>query len=89
MTDDLFSEIFEERSAICEHDGLLTREAAEAQGKLESEAYRAACEVRYVLAMPLAERRDYLELVAQKRGDNAADTLKGEIQREWLRRKSA
>ena len=89
MTDDMFTEIFEERSAICEYDGLLTREEAEKQGMLESEAYRAACEVRYVLALPLAERRDYLELVAQKRGDNAADTLKGEIQREWLRRKAA
>ena len=55
---DLFesiNEIREERAAICEFDGLLTREQAEKQGLLESEQYRVACEVRKAMEMPLNE----------------------------------
>lgn len=89
---DLFStakEIAEERSGICEFDGLLTREDAEKRGLLESEQWRTACEVRHVLKMPLAERRDFLTDVEKKRGPKAAEELRYLVQAEWLRRKAA
>jgi len=36
---------------------------------LYSEAHRHECEVRYVLALPPASRRPYLDLVLKKRGE--------------------
>ena len=81
-------EIESERSAICEIDGLLTREQAEAQGLLESDRYKASCEVRAVLAMPFSERKPYLTMVGEKRGLPARDALAKAVNDEWLRRKA-
>ena len=79
------AEIAEERAAICEFDGLLTRSEAEKQGLLESERWRHACEVRQVMSIPsLAERRTYLSMVETQRGKEAANKLREDIQREWL-----
>ena len=88
MSEEIATEIFEERAAICEFSGLMTREQAEAMAMLESEKYRQACEVRTVLAMPLDERRPFLSAVERKRGKAHADQLRGLVQAEWLRRKS-
>lgn len=82
------SEIFEERSAICEFDGLLTREEAEKQGLLESERWRKDCEIRYVMNLPFAERRPYLNSVEKVRGKESADKLRNDVMVEWLRAKS-
>jgi hypothetical protein len=81
-------EIYNERAGICEFDGLLTREQAEAQGLLESDRYKAACEVRHVLAMPFSERKPYLTMVGEKRGLVARDVLAKAVNDEWLRRKT-
>ena len=81
-------EIFEERSAIAEFDGLLTRADAEKLGLLESERWRKDCEIRYVMNLPFAERRPYLNMVEKVRGKEYADKLRNDIQAEWLRAKS-
>ena len=83
------SEIKEERAAICEFDGLMTHEQAEAQGVLESEAYRQACEVRHVLGLALIERQEYLDRVEKVRGARAGGELREAVRKEWMRRKSA
>jgi hypothetical protein len=87
-TETIAADIHAERSAICEFDGLLTREQAEAQGKLEADEYRMACETRYVLAMPFAERKPYLSKVEQQRGRSARDVLAKAINDEWISRKA-
>lgn len=89
MSEEIAAEIFEERAAICEFDGLLTRQQAEAMGLLESEQYRQACEVRTVLAMPTFDRRSFLSAVEVKRGKAHADQLRELVTAEWLRRKAA
>ena len=84
------SEIKEERAAACEFDGLMTREQAEAQGELESEAYRQACEVRHVLGLSLSERQEYLNRVEKVRGVSAGGELREAVRAEWIiRRKTA
>lgn len=80
-------EIFAERSAIAEFDGLLTRDHAEAMGKLASDEYRQACEVRYVIGLPFADRRPFLDGVEKNRGKPHADKLRSAVQAEWMRRK--
>jgi hypothetical protein len=45
------------------------------------------CEARYVLAMPLAKRRNWLADLEQKRGD--ISSLKKEMLRQWAKRKQA
>lgn len=91
MTDDLFAsaaEMAEERAGILEFDGLLTREEAERLGKLESEEWRHACEVRHIVAMAsVSERREYLGMVEKRRGKEAGDKLRDSVSREWLRQK--
>lgn len=51
-----------------------------------SEAFRAACEARYVLAKPLAERRKYLDGVGEKRGAAARAYLEDIIYQEWKKK---
>lgn len=48
MSEDLFSEVFEERAAIHEHEGGLDRETAERMATASTEAFRHSCEVRSV-----------------------------------------
>ena len=54
-----------------------------------SEAFRAACEARYVLAKPLAERRQYLVGVGEKRGAAARQYLERVILEEWKKKAPA
>ncbi len=42
----------------------------------DSEAWRAECEARAVLAMGLVKRSEFFELVGKRRGDDAAAALK-------------
>ncbi len=43
------------------------------------------CEARTVLSWPLPKRREYLELIEQKRGTEAASELAEIIKTEWRR----
>lgn len=54
-----------------------------------SEAYRIACEVRYVLAKPLEARRAFLALVEQRRAVAGAARLRDAVAAEWQRRRQA
>lgn len=88
---DLFTaaaEMAEERAAIREFDGLMTRADAERLGKLESEEWRHACEVRFALSLPLPERRDFLAKVEKSRGVVVANRLRQLVSEEWMRRKT-
>lgn len=91
MTADLFAaavEMSEERAVIREFAGLMTREEAERLGKLDTEEWRHACEVRHVLSMPtLMDRRDYLDLAEKHRGKVAGQKLRDAVSAEWLRRR--
>ena len=86
-TDLAAREVFEERAAICEHDGLLTRDEAEKQGLLESARYMHDCLVRTVLRMPFEDRRPFLDSVEKKQGKAAADKLRADVIAEFERRK--
>ncbi len=67
---------------------LITRADAERAGKTDSEEYREACEVRYVIDLPSIERRRaYLALVREKRGAGPADRLETLVRFEWERRR--
>ena len=84
MTDDLFSEMYEERAAVYEFDALMTREQAEAQALLDSEAWREACEGRSVALMDSREaRRAYLENVTKKRGQASGDRLRQLVEKNF------
>ena len=70
-------EAFEERAAIAEFDGGLSRQAAESLAADELEAHRAACEARQVAGMSSnQERADYINQVAKNRGPEAAQQLR-------------
>jgi hypothetical protein len=51
-----------------------------------SEAWRHECEVRTVLGMPLDRRKGYLELVAKRRGLEAAQQLRTDVYLTWIAR---
>lgn len=53
------------------------------------EPHRLACEVRYALAKPLPERREYLADVEAKRGAAGAAYLRDAVAAEWHRRREA
>lgn len=60
------------------------------RGWTYSDEYRYQCEVRYVLAMPSAERRRaYLDGVQAARGKAAADRLRADVRLAWSLRTSA
>lgn len=88
MTETICKEIAEERAGICEFSGLLTREQAEAQGRLESEAYRHSCEVRHVIGLDLNQRRDYLDRVEKVRGLASGSKLREDVRTEWMKRRN-
>jgi len=52
-----------------------------------SEEFRAECEARYVLAKPLAKRREYLLGVEKERGADGRSYLERVIRSEWEKRK--
>ena len=80
MSDDLFAEIFEERAAICEHDGGLPKDQAEAIAAVQVENFRHACEVRNVVARYRKDGgeavKEFLAQVSKHRGQAAADRLR-------------
>lgn len=88
--DDLFAqaeEIREERAAIREFDGGLTREEAEKAGLLDSREWLTACLVRHVASMESFEdRKDFVEDYRKKHGDAAADLLRDGLVAERARR---
>lgn len=52
------------------------------------EAWRRECEARYVLKLPGKDRRQvYLDLVGQRRGEEAKRELEIEIMQQWKKRK--
>lgn len=51
-----------------------------------SEEWRAICEARWVISKPLAERRQYLVGVGEKRGAAARKYLEGVILQEWKKK---
>lgn len=50
--------------------------------------HRMACEVRYALARPLQQRRDYLDLVERSRGLAARRALEAAIVAAWHAKKN-
>lgn len=88
MNLDLFgettAEAFEERAAIRQFDGLMTREQAEELALLDSEAWREACEVRYVALLPDRQSRlNYLADVVKKRGEEAGARLRSLVEKNF------
>lgn len=84
----MFKEEFEERAAIMEYDGGLSREMAEA----EAEKHRHACEVRYWVnrCYPNGlEMADQMARIEKKRGKAAADALRADARIEWAKRRAA
>ncbi|MGC8703736.1 MAG: DUF7696 family protein [Thiomonas sp.] len=57
------------------------------RGPTWSEQYRLECEARYILRMPLADRRRWLAELERVRGK--VDALKDEIVRQWQQRQTA
>ncbi|MDN7965494.1 hypothetical protein QZM92_26295 [Burkholderia multivorans] len=52
-----------------------------------SEEWRHRCEVKTIAEWDLKQRREYLELVKQKRGEAAAQRLKEGLTELWKQRK--
>jgi hypothetical protein len=51
------------------------------------EQHRRECEARWVLSLPtLQERREYLSRIEKRRGKDAADYLKTEVENQWRKR---
>lgn len=75
-------ELWEERAAIAEYDGGLSRAAAEAQAAAYLERYRHECEVRWCCANA-SRVREYVEDVRAKRGDEAADRLYADAREQY------
>ena len=81
-------EVRQERAAIAEYDGLLSRAEAEKLGALESEHYKLSCQTRFACALQTIEfRRDYLALVEKRDGQEHAEKLRAMIQRHWKERR--
>lgn len=80
MSDDLFSEAYEERAAIMEHEAGLPREQAESMARADVLVQLHACEVRSLVAKYRKDGgeavKDFLSQVAKHRGQAAADRLR-------------
>ena len=66
--------------------GLDPSEAESTRSYRASEQFRAECEARYVLAKPLAKRREYLDGVGKERGADARKYLERVILSEWKKK---
>ena len=89
ILDDLFgAEAHEERAAIMEYDGGLSRVEAEKAAAEDVERQRHKAEVRWMVRHywpdgdALAEQ---LALVEKRRGQDAADRLREDCRAEWRR----
>lgn len=81
------AELFEERAAIAEFDGGLSREDAEKQAAAEVEKHRHECEVRWVIGLETLEaRRKYMVDVENVRGKVAADRLRDDVRAAWVKK---
>lgn len=69
--------------------GLDPSEAGTDRDYRASEQFRAECEARYVLAKPLAERREYLRGVEEHRGIAGRKYLERVILSEWQKKAPA
>ncbi len=69
--------------------GLDPSEARTGRDYRASEQFRAECEARYVLAKPLAERREYLRGVEEHRGITGRKYLERVILSEWQKKAPA
>jgi transcription elongation factor Elf1 len=69
-----------ESAPVTLHDGTVVCSSCE--------AWRAECEAREVLAMPLGIRRKWLETVEARRGKPATDSLKDVMTALWRARKA-
>lgn len=74
---------FEERAAIMEFDGLMTRKEAEEKALTDSREWMEACELRMLLKMNVEGRRQYFQEVARKRGEQAEKDLKQKFLQVW------
>lgn len=54
-----------------------------------SEKHRHECEVKWIAKMPLQSRRDYLQLVEQKRNKQAREQLEQGLINLWLHKKNS
>ena len=90
VTDDEQQELFEERAGIRQYDGGMDRESAERAARADVERYRHQCEVNYLVELGHKEGRRgterYLALVAQKRGNAAAEGLRADAKAAYLER---
>ena len=54
------------------------------RGPTYTEAWRHECEVRYIISMPGREQRaGYVEAVAKRRGQPAAERLRSSVRQLW------
>lgn len=74
---------FEERAAIMEFDGLMTRKEAEEKALMDSREWMEACELRSLLKMSVKARREYFSEVLKHRGDRAEKVLKEKFLQVW------
>lgn len=80
---DLFSEIYEERAAICEFDAGMTREEAERLARAEMLKAEARCLVRWYYPNKVTEMENQLLSTAKSRGKEEADKLRIECRKVW------
>lgn len=52
-----------------------------------TEEWRRECEARLVLSWSLARRRAYIADIERIRGPMAAETLRADIEAQWIKRK--
>lgn len=78
--DEEIAEFFEERAAIFEFEGKMTREAAERMALGSTETHRHACEVASVVRMYQNEGKNavtsFLQEVEKRRGKDAAQKIR-------------
>ncbi|MCX5592514.1 DUF7696 family protein [Alcaligenes endophyticus] len=57
--------------------------------KTQTEQHRHECEARYVLNLPFADRKPYLEGIGRRRGEVAKAALESEVRKQYKLRKEA
>ena len=82
---DVSQEAEEERAAIKEYCGNLTREEADIQAARDYDKLRN-CLAQDLLKKPLLERQDFLKLFAKKHKKSAVEDLKSRMQKLYVKR---
>lgn len=83
MTSGDWHEAAEERAAIMEHDGGLSREVADTY----SREWLMECLARELLTWTLAERREFIDQWSRRHGAVSTDRLKAALTAEWEARR--